>query len=298
LDFSRSATLDLRPLDLVPLLKEQVKLWHRTLPENIHLDLVYEDEAYYTVKADPTRMQQMFMNLAVNARDAMPDGGTLRVSLARVQIWPDDVPTLPGLHSGMWLCIRVSDTGTGIPEDVLPHIFEPFFTTKAPDRGSGLGLAQVFGIVSQHNGAIDVETQTGKGTTFIIYLPALPSPDRTATTAKREGLIAGHGETILVVEDNPTTRLALVDSLAQLNYHTLEAGNGREGLALFEQAAGKIALILSDLVMPEMGGADIRASPTCARFHRARGGADGPYLGGRSGQPPRSWRHRLAAKTP
>ncbi len=269
LDFSRSATLDLRPLDLVPLLKEQVKLWRRTLPENIHLDLVYENvlstdsEAHYTVKADPTRMQQMFMNLAVNARDAMPDGGTLRISLERVQIWPDDVPTLPGLHSGAWLCIRVSDTGTGIPEDILPHIFEPFFTTKAPDRGSGLGLAQVFGIVSQHNGAIDVETQISEGTTFVIYLPALPSPDRTATTVKREGLVPGHGETILVVEDNATTRLALVDSLTQLNYHTLEAANGREGLELFEQAAGKIALVLSDLVMPEMGG------QTFARLLRA-----------------------------
>jgi PAS domain S-box-containing protein len=254
LDFSRSATLDLRPLDLVPLLKEQVKLWQRTLPEHIRLDLVYEDEAYYTVKADPTRMQQMFMNLAVNARDAMPEGGTLRISLERVQIWPDDVPVLPGLHSGAWLCIRVSDTGTGIPEDVLPHIFEPFFTTKAPDRGSGLGLAQVFGIVSQHNGAIDVETRIGEGTTFVIYLPALPSPDGAAKTVKREGLVPGHGETILVVEDNPTTRLALVDSLTQLNYHTLEAANGREGLALFEQAADNIALVLSDLVMPEMGG--------------------------------------------
>jgi PAS domain S-box-containing protein len=254
LDFSRSATLDLRPLDLVPLLKEQVKLWERTLPEHIRLDFAYDSDVYYIVKADPTRMQQMFMNLAVNARDAMPEGGTLRIDLERVRFRTDDVPTLPGLHSGSWLRIHVSDTGTGIPDEVLPHIFEPFFTTKAPDRGSGLGLAQVFGIVSQHNGAIDVETQMGEGTTFVIYLPALPSPDRSAPPVTIEGLVHGHGETILVVEDNASTRLALVDSLTQLNYHILEAANGQEGLELFERAGGGIALVLSDLVMPEMGG--------------------------------------------
>ncbi len=254
LDFSRSATLDLRPLDLVPLLKEQVKLWERTLPEHIRLDFVYDSDVYYIVKADPTRMQQMFMNLAVNARDAMPEGGTLRIHVERVRFRADDVPALPGLHSGAWLRIHVSDTGTGIPDEVLPHIFEPFFTTTAPDRGSGLGLAQVFGIVSQHNGAIDVETQMGEGTTFIIYLPALPSPDRSAPPVTMEGLVHGHGETILVVEDNATTRLALVDSLTQLNYHILEAANGQEGLKLFERASGGIALVLSDLVMPEMGG--------------------------------------------
>jgi two-component system cell cycle sensor histidine kinase/response regulator CckA len=153
--------------------------------------------------------------------------------------------------------MMMSDTGVGIPPDALPHIFEPFFTTKAPGEGSGLGLAQVHGIVGQHEGHIDVETQIGKGTTFVIYLPALPADPESSIAALLEeapSLASGKGETILIVEDNAAARQVLVESLKLLNYRVLEAAHGQDALRILEQRGEDIALVLSDVVMPIMGG--------------------------------------------
>ncbi len=257
LDFSRRAVLERRPLDLVPLLKEQIRLLNRTLPENIEIELVYGlDE--YIVNADPTRMQQAVTNLAVNARDTMSEGGKLCIVLERIQIKEPKAAPLPEMQAGEWVQVAVSDTGMGIPPDVLPHIFDPFFTTKAPGKGSGLGLAQVHGIVAQHEGQIDVMTEVGEGTTFVIYLPALAVKKAEVSEQEITPLHKGKEQTILVVEDNPDTRRALVDSLEMLNYRVLDAANGREALAIFEQQANdsgqKIAMVLSDVTMPEMGG--------------------------------------------
>jgi CheY-like chemotaxis protein len=158
------------------------------------------------------------------------------------------------MEAGEWVRVTVTDTGTGIPPDVLPRIFEPFFTTRAP-LGTGLGLAQVYGIVKQHEGHVDVTTKVGEGTTFVFYLPALPvSQPEESRLSKMPDLLKGQGETILVVEDNAVMREALVDGLEMLNYQSLEAKNGREALATFERHGDEIALVLSDLVMPEMGG--------------------------------------------
>jgi two-component system cell cycle sensor histidine kinase/response regulator CckA len=257
LDFSRRAVLDRRPLDLVPLLKEHVKLLKRTLPESIEVKLTY-GPGEYMVHADPTRMQQMVTNLAVNARDAMPGGGTLHIELKQIKIKPGELSPLPEMEPGEWVQVTASDTGIGIPPDVLPHIFEPFFTTKAPGAGSGLGLAQVHGIVGQHGGRIDVESQVGKGTTFTIYLPALPAsppkPFGVPALGELSSLPTGKGETILVVEDNAVVRKALVDSLELLNYQVWEAMNGQEALTMLEQHSDDIDLLLSDVVMPGMGG--------------------------------------------
>ncbi len=261
LDFSRRAVLERQPLNLLPLLKEQIKLLQRTLPENIEISLDYGPDEY-TVNADPTRVQQAITNLSVNARDAMPGGGELRIGLERIQIEERQAAPLPEMEAGEWVQVRISDTGTGIPPDALPHIFEPFFTTRAP-LGSGLGLAQVHGIVAQHEGYIDVETQLGQGTAFTIYLPALPAYQPEVSTQKTMHLIQGEGQTILVVEDNAAMRKALVESLELLNYQVLEAANGREALTIMERQTsedfrsleeGKIALVLSDMVMPGMGG--------------------------------------------
>jgi len=278
LDFSRSAVLKRQPLDLAPLLKEQVKLLARTLPESIEIDLAYgpalsgaEGPDEYTVHADPTRIQQVVMNLAVNARDAMPDGGNLRFGVERIEVRPGESPPLPEMEAGEWVQVTVSDTGMGIPPDTLPHIFDPFFTTKAPGKGSGLGLAQVYGIVKQHEGEIDVQSpsttlrtgQVGQGTTFTVYLPALPVHPPKPPSQGLSPLAQGRGETILVVEDDAATRQALVDSLELLNYQTLEAANGQEALAILERQtlevsedfqSIEIALVLSDVVMPQMGG--------------------------------------------
>jgi two-component system cell cycle sensor histidine kinase/response regulator CckA len=277
LDFSRSAPLDLRPLDLAPLLKEQGTLWARTLPESIHINL-QEDTDDYVINADPTRIRQMLMNLVVNARDAMPEGGTLTVRLERIRLRTGEALPLPELFPGDWVCIAVSDTGTGIPDDVLPHIYEPFYTTKAPDQGTGLGLAQVFGIVALHQGAIDVQTQVGKGTTFFIYLPALTVIGHTDTRRETGEIRLGHGETLLVIEDNPEVRATLVESLTQLNYRVLEARQGKDALALYEHHSNNIALVVSDWIMPEMGGRDL------VKALRARG-LDKPVLI-LSGHPP------------
>jgi two-component system cell cycle sensor histidine kinase/response regulator CckA len=261
LDFSRRSVLERRPVDLLSLVKEQVKLLERTLPEDVEIDLIYEadDQAtsLFVVNADPTRVQQMIMNLAVNARDAMPEGGELSIGLDRIQFESGEKAPLPNMSPGEWVRVTVKDTGTGIPPDVEPRIFEPFFTTKAP-LGSGLGLAQVYGIIKQHEGEIDLVTEVGEGTTFILYLPALPVPVAAVARPSPRGsaLSYGAGEVILVIEDDAAVRSALVTTLETLNYRTLEAANGRDGLAILEQRE-EVALVLSDLVMPEMGGSDL-----------------------------------------
>jgi len=259
LDFGRRAVLERLPMELGMFLKELAKLLGRTLPENIKIDLVIDSDEY-TVNADPTRVQQMIMNLATNARDAMPEGGQLHISLEKVRVAKRKSAPLPEMAPGEWVCITVSDTGCGIPTDALPHIYDPFFTTKEPGRGTGLGLPQVYGIVKQHEGCIDVESQEGKGTTFTIYLPSLAQLQPESVSHETEALVQGQGQLILVVEDDAATRAALVDSLELLNYRVVETVNGREALSIFEQHAGQadpaqqIALVLSDMVMPEMGG--------------------------------------------
>ena len=257
LDFSRRAVLERRPLDLLPLLKEQVQMLERALPESIGVDLIYGPDEY-VVNADPTRMQQVVMNLALNARDAMPEGGILRIALERIEIKPGESLPLPEMGRAIknreWVRVTVSDTGIGILPDDLPYIFDPFFTTKAPGEGSGLGLAQVHGIVGQHEGHIDVESQVGRSTTFTIHLPALPVRSSEPVTLELPPLVSGQGETVLVVEDDLAARQALVESLELLNYRVLAATEGQEALAILERHGDEVALVLSDVVMPGMGG--------------------------------------------
>jgi len=271
LDFSRQSVMERHPLDLYPFMKELEKLLARTFPESVRLRLCCDHEEYL-VNADLTRMQQVIMNLAINARDAMPEGGELGFELARFRLEPDDHPPRPGMPPGEWVRIAVADTGTGIQAEILPRIFEPFFTTKPPGQGTGLGLAQVYGIVEQHDGHICVESQVGRGTTFTIYLPALVVPRPEALTQEERVLTAGGGETILVVEDDPVTREALRDGLERLNYRVLEAVNGRDALEVYRSAEGtcpepcperdegqgrRIDLVLTDMIMPEMGGREL-----------------------------------------
>jgi hypothetical protein len=158
------------------------------------------------------------------------------------------------MKPGEWIHIAVKDSGTGIPADVLPHIFDPFFTTKAPGKGTGLGLAQVHGIIQQHQGHIDVDTLEGKGTTFTVYLPAIEALDRSKAAKETLAVAQGNGELVLVVEDDHATREVLVDGLESLNYRVREAVNGRQALDIIERNGEEASLILSDMVMPEMGG--------------------------------------------
>ncbi|MFO7682824.1 MAG: ATP-binding protein [Chloroflexota bacterium] len=258
LDFGGRAVLQTYSFNLVTLLQEQVELWQRTIPESIQIHFVAE-AADCLVKADPTRLQQLFTNLVLNARDAMPDGGDLRLSVEQLHLGHRDTAPLPDMAAGDWARITVSDNGTGISAATLPQIFEPFFSTKGP-RGSGLGLAQVYGIVKQHNGYIDVQSAEDRGTTFTIYLPMLIVRTRVETAITQPIVSQGQGETILIVEDKEALREALAIVLAELGYHAVTAAEGHEALAILEQdgegemPGQDIALVLSDLVMPNMGG--------------------------------------------
>jgi GAF domain-containing protein len=253
LDFSRRSVMEQSSLDLLPFVKELDKLLRRVLPETIQIELNYQP-GIYLVNADPTRLQQVFMNLAVNARDASMGGGILKFDLDQVRFQDGETSPCPGVPPGIWNRITVKDSGEGIPPDVLPHIFEPFFTTKPVGEGTGLGLAQAYGIIKQHNGYIDAHSVLGEGTIFHIYLPAqqpvveqVDQPDLPLGTG-------GSGETILLVEDDYSTREAMKTLLEDLNYLVLVAADGQEALNIYEKKADQIALVISDLVMPVMGG--------------------------------------------
>jgi signal transduction histidine kinase/CheY-like chemotaxis protein len=253
LDFSRRTPINLEPTDLSRFLGEVETLLSRTLPENIHFHVEIPEEKNIA-NADPTRIQQVIINLALNARDAMPDGGDLRFELRSFEFGPDESPPFRDMPAGKWLELRVSDTGVGIPAENLPHIFEPFYTTKGPGEGSGLGLSQVYGIVKQHGGYIDVESRPGEGTAFIIYLPAMKAMDVPTTPSKPVLPKNGNREKVLIVEDDASTRQAVQEILESLNYEVFGASHGKEALDLLESLDGTVDLVLSDMVMPEMGG--------------------------------------------
>jgi CheY-like chemotaxis protein len=202
-------------------------------------------------------LQQALMNLVVNAKDAMPKGGMLTLRLAYKEIMPGQKAPLPGMPPGHWVSLVVADSGQGIPADLLPRIFEPFFTTKARGKGTGLGLAQVHGIIRQHDGYIGVESVVGQGTTFTLYLPLA---DQRIGNGLATGIAvrsAGAGETILLVEDNEVARAAMQEGLEALEYQVVTAPDGKVALGLLRQAAAEIDLVLSDMVMPDMGGLEL-----------------------------------------
>jgi PAS domain S-box-containing protein len=256
LDFSRRSPIETLPIDLANSVGETFRVLHRTIPENISLMLKVEP-GEYVVNADPTRVQQMLVNLVVNARDAMPEGGVLDITLSRIEIGPGEPPPVAEMPSGEWVCLSVSDTGVGIPAEVLPHIFEPFYTTKPRGQGTGLGLAQVYGIVGQHGGYIRIDTEMGSGTTFHVYLPVYHVEQ--GEMLEEEQVVAiprGQGEIILLVEDNEKIQEAGKEILETLGYQVLVAANGREGVEVY-QSAERVDLVLTDLVMPEMSGAEL-----------------------------------------
>jgi PAS domain S-box-containing protein len=253
LDFSRRSIMEPSPIDLLPFIKELDKLLGRILPENILLRLSYSP-GVYMIQADPTSLQQIFMNLALNARDAMSAGGTLQFALSRLCISENERPPLPELTPGNWVRLSISDNGVGIPESTLTHIFDPFYTTKPVGKGTGLGLAQVYGIVKQHGGSIDVQSVVGEGTTFRLYFPELLVSDEQPKASFPGSIPRGNGETVLVVEDDSATREALQYLLESQNYNVFTAKDGIEALRLYDQVAQHFDLVVSDIVMPGMGG--------------------------------------------
>jgi CheY-like chemotaxis protein len=257
LDFSRRSYIETQPIDLGPLIEEVAETLRQTLPKSIRLFIEMGQEAY-VVNANLTRVQRAVMNLVVNARDAMPEGGEVHIGLSRVEVQQDAEPPVAEMVPGEWVCITVSDTGFGfLPQD-LPYIFEPFFTPKALGKRMGLELAQVYGIVMQHNGHIEVETTEKEGATFRIYLPACDVEEvQDAAEVEQDFTISqGRGETILLVEDEKNVRQAGERILESLGYRVLTATNGREALQVY-QAAEEVDLVITDLVMPGMGGEEL-----------------------------------------
>lgn len=255
LDFSRKSVTEMQPFDLQPLLQELTRMLERVLPDNIHFELITRS-GDYMIQGDPTRILQMLLNLALNARDAVPNGGNLYVELTRLSRGDAHWDALP--PHDQWIRINVTDDGTGIQPDILPHIFEPFFTTKSAG-GTGLGLAQVYGIVQQHEGHVHVDSQPGQGTTFSIYFPALNalSSNNVHPDDQQDPLIEGNQQTILIADDNLNVRKSLSECVEFLSYKVLAAANGLEVLAILEQPQNRVDLILSDLDMPEMTGLEL-----------------------------------------
>ena len=266
LAFSRQQTLRPQLLNISDVIGELSHLLKRLLGEHIALHTVH-GRNLAPVRADPGQLEQVIVNLAVNARDAMPDGGELVISTFAV---PADKVRALG-HSIMptadYVGITVRDTGTGIAENAMGKIFEPFFTTKEVGRGTGLGLSTVYGIVKQTGGYIFAESEAHKGTSFTIYFPAqkeaLPDTRQVVPISEPQGEAWGNG-TILVVEDETMVRAVAERALMRKGYHVMTASNGEEALALLQQRDTPVDLLISDVVMPSMDG------PTLVRHARAR----------------------------
>jgi PAS domain S-box-containing protein len=256
LDFTRSSASDPQIFDLGPFLDEFTMFIGRALPDAVELQ-VRRAPGVHPVRADRTKMQQVLANLAVNARDAMPRGGRIVVSLGRIAPVAGH-PPVAEMPDGSWIVLSVEDTGEGMAEDVRARIFEPFFTTKDVGKGTGLGLAQVWGIVKQHEGFIDVRSAPGRGTTFTLYFPEAEAGAASSPHPVRETAMAhGHGETVLVVEDNGTVRTLLRGVLTTAGYRVLSAAGGAEALGLLEEADPPPVLLVTDIMMPGMDGMEL-----------------------------------------
>ena len=250
LAFSRKQVLQPRVVNLNEIVADVTKMLSRVIGEDIEL-VSHLDSYLPPVKADPVQMQQVLMNLAANARDAMPNGGRLLVETAKVsqaEVW-----TQPGSSASPCVMLSVSDTGHGMSGETLGHVFEPFFTTKETGKGTGLGLATVYGIVTQSGGNISVSSTLGKGTTFRIYLPAETAAADIVAPGPVEK-VSGGAETILIVEDEPNLREIARVFLEGFGYHVLEATDVEEALQLARTLADPIHLTLTDVVMPGMSG--------------------------------------------
>jgi PAS domain S-box-containing protein len=257
LAFSRRQVLEVRPLALNQVVEELTSFLNRVIGEDVSLRLIPGADLW-AVRADRAALEQILMNLCVNSRDAMPQGGELLIETANVVLDEDYRVAHPWAVPGRYVMLAVSDTGVGMDAETMEHIFEPFFTTKEVGKGSGLGLAMVYGLVKQHDGLIHVYSEVGEGTTFKIYLPAELGLEAEQIPLGVEKLTppAGHG-TVLVVEDEAVLRDLMASALGQQGYSVLLAANGREALQTWEENRDVISLVIADVVMPEMGGREL-----------------------------------------
>jgi len=257
LAFSRRQVMELKTVNLNRVLEDTRDMLRRLLGEDIELTMDLAPDLV-SVRTDPAQFAQVIVNLAVNARDAMPEGGKLTFKTANVELDQAFVSNHPGATPGRFVMMAVTDTGVGMTKEVLDRVFEPFFTTKEVGKGTGLGLAMVYGTVKQSGGTIWAYSEPGQGTTFKIYLPvAVEESPAPAQKALQQNESPGGFETVLVVEDEDEVRGIVVRVLRQHGYRVLQASNGEAGLHLVRQHQDPIHLLLTDVVMPSMGGPEL-----------------------------------------
>ena len=274
LAFSRKRISQVKVLDLNAIIADTAKILARVIGEDIELVLNL-DPSLAPVRADDAQIHQVLMNLAVNARDAMPTGGKLILASANIDILGDATTEPPGVPPGTYVLLTVTDTGSGMAAEVQTHLFEPFFTTKGPGKGTGLGLSTVYGVVRQSSGFITVSSEEAKGTSIRIFLPRAEAGVSTCEPMKT-GAGADRGcETVLLVEDQDNVRVTASAVLKGLGYEVLAAANADAALSLSESHEGPIHILLTDVLMPGMNGcalADILQS--------ARPGINVVYMSG------------------
>jgi CheY-like chemotaxis protein len=264
LAFSRRQVAVPRVVDLNDIVRGIDKMLRRIIREDVQLEARLSP-GIPTVKVDPSHIDQVIMNLAVNSRDAMPNGGKLTIETAEVELTAEYAGRHLGAEPGTYVMLAVSDTGCGIDEATKAHLFEPFFTTKEQGKGTGLGLSIVYGIVKQNGGDILVYSELGRGTTFKIYLPAVMEAAEVARRANEGPSVALETGTILVVEDDPQVRTMTRTILVRLGYHVLVAESADDALRIVSGHEGPLDLLLTDVVMPRMSGPELARQVQTAR---------------------------------
>lgn len=255
LAFSRKQVLELKPVNLNSVVENVSRMLTRMIGEDITLALQV-NQPVHNVLADPGQIEQILLNLSVNARDAMPLGGLLTIKTADSVIEENDLLERPGISPGSYVMIEVTDTGIGMPREIHEKVFEPFFTTKEKGKGTGLGLATVYGIIKQHNGYIYLKSEPGKGTAFQIYLPT--TTEEIADVHSRAFLPLARGtETLFVAEDEPSIRSLIIDTLKPLGYTIFSAADGEASLRFIKEYKDRIDLLLTDVIMPGMNGKEL-----------------------------------------
>lgn len=257
LAFSRKQILQSRVMSLNQILADSNKMIRRLIGEDIEF-VILQEEKLKPVKIDASQMEQVIMNLAVNSRDAMKHGGKLILETHNVTVTPKMAERDPGMIPGEFVLLKVTDTGEGMPPEVVSRVFEPFFTTKEKGKGTGLGLSTVYGIIKQSHGFIYADSTLGQGTTIRIYLPVAEASS-SQPASKQEPVVHGGHETILLVEDEEIVRGIATLTLKRHGYQVVEATNGMDALRIAQEMAGKekIDLLLTDMVMPHMGGGEL-----------------------------------------
>jgi CheY-like chemotaxis protein len=256
LTFARGVQGERAPVQLRHLIKETEEVISQTMPKTMKTR-THVSKDLWSVTADSTQLHQVLMNLCVNARDAMPEGGTLIINGTNVHVDFSGIPQNPDAAPGPYVMLEVADTGAGIPPDIQKKVFEPFFTTKEVGRGTGLGLSTVAAIVRNHGGFINLYSEVGRGTSFKIYFPAIQDESTSAEAGAMETLPEGNGELILLVDDEAAVRDIARITLETHGYQVLEARDGAEGVAIYGMHRDEVRVVISDMDMPVMNGSSM-----------------------------------------